>query len=217
MRTPPWPGAVVFEGNISQTLHLKPKEWVNPKQVTLISQLRYLSSYQVNCSCVCSFLLSYFRESTPFNHLNGLGAHQRSHNRHATTGPSGIHWNKVCSSHSYSLNHIWTGDTSIYVNEVVPHSSAGIQAWGDSSSLYVFQARMGHLCHLIWTPTRRDRNTHWMLLPSAQQLRVKQEHVTFTQICKKCTGTLNVSTRDEYGTGSFLTQFVATSLYENIY
>lgn len=51
-------------------------------------------------------------------------------------------------AHSYSLNHVRTGDTSIYDNEVVPYSSAGVQAWGDRSSLYVFQARVRHLSHL---------------------------------------------------------------------
>lgn len=79
MRTPLWPDAAQFEGDIPQTSHSKPKWWAHPKQVTLTSQLRYLLS-QGNWNCGQPVPFLCFRESALLNHLNGLGAHQWSHN-----------------------------------------------------------------------------------------------------------------------------------------
>ena len=66
---------------------------------------------------------------------------------------------------------------------------------------------------LRWEPQTPTQ----VLLSSAQQLQVKQEHVTFTYICGKCTGMLKVSTRGEYGTGSFLTPSLLHLPYMRIY
>lgn len=136
--------------------------------------------------------------------------------RHATTGPSDLHWNKVCSSHSYSLNQIWTGGTSIYVNEVVPHSSA-VSLPGETTVLCMYfrpkWATSVTSLELLWEP----ETPTWVLLSSAQQLQVKEEHVTFTYICRKCPGMLKVSTRGEYGTGSFLTRSLLQLPYVRIY
>lgn len=107
--------------------------------------------------CTFSFLILSFRATLLITWMVWSTPEIR---RHATTVPSRLHCNKVCSSHSYSLNQIWTGDTGIYVNEVSLHSSADVPAWGSNSSLYVFQARASHLCHLTWTSTIRARDTH---------------------------------------------------------
>lgn len=62
--------------------------------------------------CTFSFLILSFRATLLITWMVWSTPEIR---RHATTVPSRLHCNKVCSSHSYSLNQIWTGDTGIYV------------------------------------------------------------------------------------------------------
>lgn len=64
------------------------------------------------------FFLLYFRESTWMILEDNRDQATRNY------------WNNAYSSHSYFLNHVGTGDTVIYVCEVVPHSRAGLPAWG---------------------------------------------------------------------------------------
>lgn len=122
--------------------------------------------------------------------------------RHATPGPPGRHWNKVCSLHGYSLNQIRTGDTGIYVNEVVPHSSADVLPRKTTGFCMYFRPEWATCVTSLERLQREPETPTWILLSSTQELQVKQEHVTFTYICGKCTGTFKVSTRGEYGTGS---------------
>lgn len=136
--------------------------------------------------------------------------------RHATPGPPG-HWNKVCSLRSYSLNQIRTGDTGIYVNEVVPHSSADVLPRKTTVFCMYFRPEWATCVTSLEHLQRQPETPTWVLLSSAQELQVKQEHVTFTYICGKCTRTFKVSTRGEYGTGSFLSASLLHLPYIRIY
>lgn len=83
--------------------------------------------------------------------------------------------------------------------------------------MYVFQAGVGHFVTSLELLQREPETPTWVLLSSAQHLQVKEEHVTFTYLRGKCPGMLKVSTRGEYGTGSFLTPSLLQLPYVRIY